>query len=47
MCQYMSRLGLLKLSELKLEPQSGGTWCGDACSCTLKFYRATTVSVGQ
>jgi hypothetical protein len=42
-CLLMSRRGLMRLSELHIEPGSDDTYCGDACQCELEYRRAVTV----
>lgn len=44
-CRKMAAKGLMRLSELHIQPGSEDTYCGDACSCELEYRRARTVSV--
>ncbi len=45
-CTYMSRKGLMRIGDLKIEPATGGTFCTDNCTCELVYKRSKTVSVG-
>jgi hypothetical protein len=46
-CVKMAQRGLMKLSELHIEPGSGDTYCTDNCTCSLQYLRPARVNVGR
>lgn len=45
-CVYMARQGLMRIQDLRIGPGTDGTFCQDACTCTLEYRRAVTAKVG-